>query len=363
MESYDVVVVGAGPAGAMTAYLASSMGLKVLLVDKAKHPRERPCGGGLTPRTVKLLARHGLDPEDVILNRCVKIVGKAAGGIRVELIDEPISLTKRSAFDDWLLKKAVGAGADFALDHVVYVEGDEVVGLRSSYRGRAVVGADGVLSVVAKSIGMFKLKLGDTHGVACTSLVEIDLDGNTCYFDYAYPRERRAKGFAWVFPLSNRTANVGLGVNWTRELHVVPLLEDYVRELGGRIGRIVCSPITVGSVRGVGRDNVILVGEAGGFVDGMTGEGIYYALLTASIASAALHVSLRTYGDPMRLAKVYGDMVKEVVEEVRWTRRIAHIAATAYYVSPAVFRGLIGRVLNIVMSAYRSGSYRHGLIL
>jgi len=358
VETYDVVIVGSGPAGSMMAYLTSSMGFKVLLVDKVSHPREKPCGGGLTPRAIRIMLRHGLDPKDVVLNRCTKIVGRAAGGIEVELVEEPISLTRRPIFDAWLFERAVRAGAEFALDHIVDVREGEVVGLRSSYRGRTIVGADGVLSAVAKSLGMLKLKLGDTHGVACASLVELDLDDNTCYFDYAYPREKKVKGFAWVFPLSNRMANVGLGVNWTKNLHVAPLLEDYVRKLGGRITRISCSPVTVGSVRGVGGGSIVLVGEAGGFVDGLTGEGIYYALLTSSIASTALHLSLRTYGNPTKFAKIYELMVKEVVEEVKWTRRMAYAAATAYSISPRLFKGMVRKVLNPIVNAYKLGSYR-----
>jgi flavin-dependent dehydrogenase len=177
VSSFDVAVVGAGPAGSTAAYRLAAAGARVLLVDKAIFPRDKPCGGGVTGRAARLLP---FSIEPVVEDRVDRLECRLGYRRRFEReARKPLALmTQRSRLDHYLFQQAAAAGAD-ARDGVkvadirpdgLTVDGEEV-------RTRLLIGADGCNGASARALGLAD---GVMHGVA--------LEANVPY--EAVPRER-----------------------------------------------------------------------------------------------------------------------------------------------------------------------------
>ena len=293
MERFDVVVVGAGPAGSATALRLASAGARVLLADKARFPRDKPCGGGLTGRAL----RHApCDVEPVVehvVDRMVVRVGygsKVARGSEAPLIE----MTQRRRLDFHLAEQAAAAGADFR-DGVSVSDidaDDSAVAMRvggDPVAASFLVGADGANGVAAKAAGLGE---GIVRGVA--------LEGNVAWTALARaPYDRTAwvelgvvpGGYGWVFPKGDH-ANLGVG-GW---LSQGPHLRAHLDRLAQRHG---VEPSELENVRGhrlpmrelgapAARGRVLLVGDAAGLVDPLSGDGMYEAFVSAELAATAI---------------------------------------------------------------------------
>jgi geranylgeranyl reductase family protein len=285
VERFDAIVVGAGPAGSSAAHRLASAGASVLLLDRARFPRDKPCGGGLTGRAVRLLP----EPVDsVVEDRAtrVRLRARYRGGYE-RRSDEPlVLLTQRSRLDALLAEQAASAGADFR--DGVRVDGVDGTAVRLAGGAKAaaevIIGADGANGVVARSLGLAQQII---HGVA--------LEGNAPY-DPTYHSTLLLEfgvvpgGYGWLFPKAEHL-NVGVG-GWHTEGprlrdHLARLCEIYglrADELTGRRGHRL--PMRrPGAVLAHGRAAVI--GDAAGLVDPFSGDGIYEALLSAKLAAEA----------------------------------------------------------------------------
>jgi geranylgeranyl reductase family protein len=284
VKEFDAVVVGAGPAGSTTAYRLAAAGAAVLLVDKARFPRDKPCGGGVTLRAARLLP-FSIDPvvEDVV-DRFALRLGYGASFERVS--DTPLCLmTQRRRLDDFLARTARDAGAEFRDGISVRFDDGDVVVEGQRVRARVIVGADGVNGATARAFGL----AGDHgHGVA--------LEGNAP-LDTRYRRRLVLElgvvpgGYAWVFPKGDHV-NVGVG-GWESE---GPRLRDHLRRLCAVHG---VDFEALSDVRGYrlpyrrpasrfARDNVLLVGDAAGLIDPLSGDGMYEAFVSAKLAAEAV---------------------------------------------------------------------------
>jgi len=318
MERFDAIVVGAGPAGSTAALRLSRAGARVLLLDRERFPRDKPCGGGLTERAVKQLPV----PVDPVVEEVVdRFELGFRYGTRFERGGERplVLMTQRRRLDAFLAEQAVGAGAVFR-DGVraTAVEADGTVRFDgTAAHADFVVGADGVNGLTARALGF-----GDRrHGVA--------LEGNV---PYVHAREGRWRGravvelgtvpggYAWVFPKGEHV-NVGVG-GWHTE---GPRLREHLERACSGYGL----PFDrLESVRGyrlpmrrVGempvRGRVLLVGDAAGLVDPLSGDGIYEALLSSRLAAeAVLSGDLESYGE--RLAREVDPMMS-----ASWSAKIA----------------------------------------
>src|SRR5256886_4911348 len=187
VERFDVIVVGAGPAGSTAAYRLARSGAKVLLLDRARFPRDKPCGGGLTERAVTQLP-VSVDPVvEEVVDRFGLGFRYGAGFVRGG--ERPLVLmTRRSRLDAHLVAEAAAAGADFRDGLRATALNLDEAGATVRFDGTAasapvVIGADGVNGLTARALGF-----GDRrHGVA--------LEGN---FSYAHAREDRWRGRAVV---------------------------------------------------------------------------------------------------------------------------------------------------------------------
>jgi geranylgeranyl reductase family protein len=292
VERFDVVVAGAGPAGSATAIHLARRGARVLLVDRSRFPRDKPCGGGLTGRALKQIP---VDPSPVVERDVDRFELRLRYGSRFARTHrEPlIRMTQRRRLDMFLAEHAERAGAAFRQEaRVVAVEPDETgVTLRIDgvrVRAEAVVGADGANGVVARAVGDGE---GIVRGVA--------LEGNVPLAALGRDLERTAVielatvpgGYGWVFPKGDH-ANLGVG-GWGSE---APRLRDHLvrlaREHGVRPGALTevrghrLPMRRLGTPPAAGR--VLLVGDAAGLVDPLSGDGMYEAFVSARLASEAI---------------------------------------------------------------------------
>jgi geranylgeranyl reductase family protein len=283
---YDALVVGAGPAGSTTAYRLASAGASVLLTDKARFPRDKPCGGGVTLRAARQLP-FSIEPvvEDVVDTFELRL--RYAKGFERGGHGELCFMTQRKRLDHFLAKQAQEAGAEFRdgvrvelRDGVPHVGGERV-------DADVVVGADGVNGVTARA-----LDAGHGHGVA--------LEGNL-----AYERIDRGRyagrlvlelgvvpgGYGWVFPKGDHV-NFGVG-GWESE---GPRLRDHLRLLCAAHGADMAEldalrgyrlPFRTGKSP-LACNNLLLAGDAAGLVDPLSGDGMYEAFVSGRLAAEAI---------------------------------------------------------------------------
>jgi geranylgeranyl reductase family protein len=293
VQRFDAIVIGAGPAGSTTAYRLASAGASVALLDRARFPRDKPCGGGLTGRALKNLpipvdpvVEHEVDRVTLRLRFSNTIERRASRPL--------ILMTQRRRLDLHLVEKAAGAGADFR--DGVRVDGVEagedgalVEAAGERLHALVVVGADGANGIAAKMTGL----AGDhDHGVAYEGNVAYDARSERRYRNRAVIELGEIPGgYGWVFPKGDHV-NVGVG-GWLREgpnlrSHLSRLCEKHgigaeaVESLHGH--RL---PLRRPGARLAGR-RALLVGDAAGLVDPLTGDGLYEAFVSSRLASAAI---------------------------------------------------------------------------
>jgi len=292
MQRFDAIVVGAGPAGSLTAYRLASAGASVLLADRAGFPRDKPCGGGLTTRAVRLLP-FAVDPvvEDVVDRfefrlRYGSAFERASSG-------EPLCLmTQRRRLDAYLAEQAGAAGADFRDGvKVTDLEANGAVSAKvdgGRVHASVLIGADGANGITARTLGLG----GDyTYGVA--------FEGNVPYGPAPEHRYRGRLvlelgivpgGYGWVFPKGDHV-NVGIGGWETEGPRLRQLLKRVCEEHGlgdAPISELRGHRLPLRKPRSaIARGRVALVGDAAGLVDPLTGDGMYEAFYSAKLASEA----------------------------------------------------------------------------
>ncbi len=311
VQRFDVIVAGAGPAGSLTAYLLAREGVSVLLADRARFPRDKPCGGGVALRGARLLP-FAIGP---VVERSISAVefrhpavGSFVHGGRAPVI----LMTRRRHLDAFLAAQAVGAGAAFRDDaRVRAVELDERGGPVVTFDGGARAGAD-VLIAADGANGT----CGRTLGLGDGRIFAAALEANVAYEAIPAGCERHvamlelgrvAGGYGWLFPKGDH-ANVGV-IGWNSQ---GPELRARLRELCERAG-IAGSALS--ELRGhrlpmrdattqVAAGRVLAVGDAAGLVDPLSGDGMYEAFTSAHVAAAcAARAARGERGRPLRLSR------------------------------------------------------------
>jgi geranylgeranyl reductase family protein len=322
----DVIVAGAGPAGAVAAATLAAAGIDVLLVDRARFPRNKPCGGALSARAlVRFPWLDGLLASiDVLRVRKLHLEGPAGTRLDLEHHEPCVLLVRRVELDAALVARATHLGARFDDRFEITQAGQDAhgvtIGARDGRRLRArmIIAADGVHSVLAK-------RLDVNHHWPRTH-VAIDMMEETPIATLAADRPdvlwlayapNGLDGYAYVFP-KVRHVNVGIGcvlAHFDRAVHDAPYVvqQRFVQSLTsrgvlhGRSDRRTFTPYLIpvgGPIREAARGRVLFVGDAGGFVHAITAEGIYYAMVTGELAGRAI-ARARGGQDPARAAAGY----------------------------------------------------------
>jgi flavin-dependent dehydrogenase len=315
-----VAIVGGGPAGSFLAREISCAGVSATVFD-ASHPREKPCGGGLTPGAWSLLP--DAPPGDPLPARRVDECRFDSGeGHRVDVrLARPVRVASRRELDAWLLRRAVEAGACHRPERVVAV--DAAGGVRTAAGGRetfdVVVGADGAGSIVRRTF------VGATPSERLLMAGGWLADGEAPMLVRFTPG---LAGYLWVFP---RPGHVEVGI--CAPLAAVPT-RDLLARLDAEAARSfpqlapadrVRQAHTIpfptkdpASLRAIAGPRFALVGDAAALADPVTGEGIRYALLSARALARALLEDGGPLGYPRRVLDGFG---RELLRAARWRPR------------------------------------------
>lgn len=316
---YDVIVVGAGPAGAAAAYWLGEIGRRVLVLEKERLPRYKPCGGGSSRAT---LARFPFDFSSVVEREvsCFRVRFRDGREIRAALTGPPLVMMMRDRFDAHILHQARAEVLDRSPVESLRQDG-QVVEVATcageTFHARYLIGADGANSRVARLAGLWRKR---RLGVALEA--EVPADGRLMaeYAETAlFLLGALPWGYLWVFPKSDHLS-VGCGTFLSRCPGMRERLRREMERLGIEIGAAPLRghPIPIYQPRApLCQGRVLLAGDAAGLVDPLLGEGIRYA-----VESARLAVEAVVAGD---VAAYTRRVHREIGADLRWGRLWARL--------------------------------------
>ncbi len=329
-ETYDVAVVGAGPGGSAAAITLARAGLRVALIDRQPFPRTKPCGdligcGGVALARTLGVEAHTLAPYRPLAGAVIVAPGtrplvlRARRGSR-----DDARVIPRHVFDTALVRAAERAGAAFVHLHIrdLLRDGGRIVGVRggdattaTTIRARAVIGADGYGSRIARAVRGEETTRAGQVGVALRAYAtgfNLPPAWEGCLV-FAYDATT-APGYGWLMPLPDGSANVGIGTlaaatDALDARHLRDLFARFIGDTPWLAGATVTQelpprswPLALAPRGGpLVADGVLLVGEAAALVGPMTGAGIHPALQSGIWAGETLIAALRA-GDTARAA-------------------------------------------------------------
>jgi geranylgeranyl reductase family protein len=325
-DEADVIVVGAGPAGATTAFYLAQSGLDVLLLEKSRFPREKVCGDGLTPRAVKSLVGMGIkvgEQDGWVRNKGLRVIG---AGLRLEMPWPELSsypgyglVRTRHDMDEALARRAEQAGARLlegvtVTGPVRHERTGRITGVvarpeggdERRYAARVVVAADGNSSRLSVSMGLRK-RDDRPLGVAVRTYYQSprhEDDYLESWLDL-WDGDRLLPGYGWIFGMGDGTSNVGLGLLNTSaafghtDYHA--LLRKWLKGMPADWG--FTEENRTAPIRGAAlpmgfnrtphyHQGLLLVGDAGGMVNPFNGEGIAYAMESGEILARTITQAL-----------------------------------------------------------------------
>jgi geranylgeranyl reductase family len=358
--TYDVVIVGMGPAGATVAAELSRGGLDVLGFDKEVHPRYKVCGGGLSARIDQVLAPAFRSVVEHTVNG-VQFVYCGQEPLLIESSQPIAYMVMRDRFDHYLVQQAMQAGAEIRNgEGVIGVcqgpDHAEVVTGQGRYRAKIVIGADGANSVVARHL------FPDRSQCRSPALESEIVIGDCQHFpgprtilvDVGAARQ----GYGWIFPKQGRLS-VGVGEFRHKSTSLRTTFDRFIRGVQGLPGwtvpRPVGHPIPAFSENGPGggesvsqfvNGRALLVGDAGHLVDPLFGEGIYYAVRSGQLAARAILANVHDHR--LSLAAYDAALEQDIVPDFRVTARIARVI----YTFPRLGFKLLRRYQDVVQSYY-----------
>src|SRR6478736_4337238 len=247
-QRYDLVIAGGGPSGSAAAWQAAQTGAKVVVLDKAEFPRDKPCGDGLTARAVSYLQKMGLSHEVAEFHRVNRVTVFSPSAWELSFPKRPGMpdhghTVSRTELDTLLLKHAESAGAEVRQSAEVtgpIVENGRVVGvtLKSGEKvyGDAVIAADGAYSPIKRALKIDS-EYNGYSAIAIRSEMHAnrpDSDSLDIYLKLAF-QDDQLPGYGWVFPMGGRRFNIGLGYvnsykNW-QSINATQFLGEFLRTL------------------------------------------------------------------------------------------------------------------------------------
>ncbi len=363
-EKRDVIVSGAGPSGAATAAMLAQKGYDVLLYDRYDFPRDKVCGDAVPAGAVALLRGLGMGEK---IDKAeaegkfypldgLRIFSPRGYEMRAEFGDHENNsrsyVAPRMHFDATVQAHAVDSGAEFRVGTVKkpLLENGRVVGVTVAENGttrdilaRVVVGADGVTSPLARTLRPKSDQHKDMHrAVALRAYIE-DLEEYPGEVEF-YLYKEILPGYAWIFPTGLNQANIGLGMRLDhfrqRKEKLEGLLDQFLAmpaikkrlKRGGQLRDVATWQLNFGSQKHLQHayDGALLVGDAAGFINPLTGGGIHNGLLSAQAAATTLHEALQADDTSLNRLKIYEkrvhdsmwDSMKRAFTMQRWFLRL-----------------------------------------
>ena len=337
-DTFDTIIIGAGPSGATAAYRLAKGGQRVLLIEKEKLPRYKVCGGGLVWRARKSLP-ESISPtyEKEFFN----IHWKMTDTLEFDVSrDYPlVSMVMRDSFDAALVEEAFESGAEIH-DGEEFKEltmSERSITIRTdkqSYQAHYLIAADGALSPVYRF-----LKLQDKRFKVPAVEAEIELSSNShpLFEQVVFDITAISRGYGWVFPKANHlsigvaampSANGSLNQSYKTYLNSLSIDDDIVAEkkYGFQIPLFPHKELSYG--------NILFTGDAAGLADPLVAEGISHALFSGNWAAESILQS------PDKASQVYND---RVANELSSQIKSARILSRIFYDYPGVSKWIMER--------------------
>ena len=347
--TYDVIVVGAGPAGSTTAKIVAERGLKVLVLEKYTLDREKPCAGAITNRVIE----HFRIPEKTFARKCTGVF-LCCPKNRTVVIGKhgKIRLTMRGVFDKVLCQMAMDKGAEFfekSLVNEPLIKNGKVIGVKAKIKGKTktikgkiVIGADGTPSTMAKKLELYS---GRPNTIGFCFQYQMELSNEQIEqrigsnVETYFGSQWIPFGYTWIFPKSNIVTVgcvTGIDVIQQRKINIKKQLDHFIKKhpvastkLKG--AKVIHSQAHLIGYPGVLKDNAakgcLIVGDASGTASLWTSEGIWYSMKSgeaAGISAAEMlekdDVSASTLG-----MKYYQNLDQQVKDDLRLATKIVNL--------------------------------------
>ncbi len=323
---FDIIISGAGPSGGYLGYLLSKEGFKTLVLEKEKFPRLKSCGGGISPKTIKLLP---FDLSPVTEQRISK--GKLSYNNKESIIRDEYEMfgivVERSKFDSYIIEQGIKNGLSFYDQHAVVniTEKNDLLIIHAN--GRQFLckyfvfadGANGLHSHLVKNSNKRHLTSAVTATVSMSD-DQMKEFNNTILFDFGIIE----KGYAWAFPLKN-SINVGIYSPYTRKDFKKALYSffDAYPMLNKGKASFQAARIPLKRAENLSKgDKLFLIGDAAGLCESFFGEGIYYSLKSAEVA----HKHIKALLENVPVKGSYSDEVmKAVANDLDYSRVLANV--------------------------------------
>ncbi len=344
-HEYDVTVVGAGPAGATTATMLAQKGYDVLLLDRYDFPRDKICGDAVPAGAIRTLTNLGMGDKisaavdrgefyALTQMRLVSPNGKALVASFKEEEDGVVSyVAPRKYFDAIIQAHAVDSGVTFKQATVKepLVEDGVVKGVQAQFNGhvetvrsKLVVGADGVTSVITRNLRPKDDQHVDLHrAVALRAYIKgMDMFPREVEF-YLY--DDILPGYAWIFPLSDDSANIGLGMRLDHfrkhKKNLKKMLEQFLEmpeikkrlKPGYKLEDVATWQLNFGSQKHLQHvyDGALLVGDAAGLINPLTGGGIHNSIISGDLATQTIEEALKANDVSRERMQIYEQRIND----------------------------------------------------
>ena len=376
---YDLIIVGAGPAGTTAALYADQMGLKSVLVDKATFPRDKICGDAISGKSIRYMNELGIldevsDLDGAEINR-ITFGSPSHKQFDIHLNKNDSNIKKgfvipRQIFDNFLLEKAQNVTTvkdGFKVKDILY-ENDKIIGVRGEEKGEAkeleapiILGCDGANSFVARKLGLYQSDMKNTS-IAIRCYYK-GVKGLSDQIELHFVKEV-LPGYFWLFPAGDDLANIGIGLTKAdakkekrtlREILDEVTKSEYFRD---RFSDAKPMEVPLGWNLPLGRikrknygSGFMLLGDAAGLVDPFTGEGIGNAMVSAKYAVEVAAKAIKANDCSASVLSEYSSLVwDEIGNELNTSSKLQDLAKYKYLLNFVINRSSQSRELQEIIS-------------
>ena len=343
----DVIVVGAGPSGATAAATLAQKGYDVLLLDRYDFPRDKTCGDGIPAGAIEIMVRLGMgdkikeaiDRGEFYLVDKLRIYSPKGKMIQASLKEGDEGgrsyVAPRMYFDAVIQQQAVELGAEFKQGLVKgpLIENGRVVGVQAQLNGhiqdvrsKVVIGADGVTSSIARVLRPKEKQHVDSHRAVALRAYIHDIEENPHEVEF-YLYDEVLPGYAWIFNAGKNMANIGLGMRLDvfrkKSYDLKKMLQDFLEmppiksrlKDGGKLEGVRTWQLNFGSQKRLQHafDGALLIGDAAGFINPLTGGGIHNGMISAGLAGQTIDDALQKGNTSLAELEIYEERCREAM--------------------------------------------------